>query len=46
MADFRNVAADQKKAVGIKINELKQTALNKINELREAQAEADVTTKI
>ncbi len=24
MADFRNVAADQKKAVGIKINELKQ----------------------
>lgn len=35
MADFRNVAADQKKAVGIKINELKQAALNKINELRE-----------
>lgn len=26
MADFRNVAADQKKAVGIKINELKQKA--------------------
>jgi phenylalanyl-tRNA synthetase alpha chain len=45
MADFRNVAADQKKAVGIKINELKQTALNKINELREAQAEADVTSE-
>jgi len=39
------VAADQKKAVGIKINELKQTALNKINELREAQAEADVTSE-
>lgn len=35
MADFRNVAADQKKAVGIKINELKTTALEKINELRE-----------
>lgn len=35
MNDFRNVAADQKKAVGIKINELKQTALNHINELRE-----------
>ncbi|SFG20624.1 phenylalanine--tRNA ligase subunit alpha [Prevotella sp. KH2C16] len=35
MADFRNVAADQKKAVGIKINELKQTALSKINELKE-----------
>ena len=26
MADFRNVPADQKKSVGIKINELKQTA--------------------
>ena len=25
MADFRNVAADQKKTVGIKINELKST---------------------
>lgn len=35
MADFRNVAADQKKAVGIKINELKQAALSKINELKE-----------
>ena len=35
MADFRNVAADQKKAVGMKINELKQTALERINALRE-----------
>ncbi len=35
MADFRNVAADQKKTVGIKINELKQAALGKINELKE-----------
>lgn len=35
MADFRNVAADQKRAVGIKINELKQAATDKINELRE-----------
>lgn len=34
MADFRNVAADQKKTVGIKINELKQAALGKINELK------------
>ena len=45
MADFRNVAADQKKAVGIKINELKQNASSKINELKEqaetAQAESD-----
>ncbi|WP_298456286.1 phenylalanine--tRNA ligase subunit alpha [uncultured Prevotella sp.] len=35
MADFRNVPAEQKKEVGIKINELKQTALNRINSLRE-----------
>ncbi|MDO4159924.1 MAG: phenylalanine--tRNA ligase subunit alpha [Prevotellaceae bacterium] len=35
MADFRNVAAEQKKEVGIKINELKQTALDRINALRE-----------
>jgi phenylalanyl-tRNA synthetase alpha chain len=35
MADFRNVAADQKKAVGIKINELKTTATDRINALRE-----------
>lgn len=38
MADFRNVAADQKRAVGIKINELKQAAINRINELREQVA--------
>ena len=36
MADFRNVAADQKKEVGMKINELKQAATNKINELKDA----------
>ena len=35
MADFRNVPAEQKKAVGIKINELKQTAQDRINELKE-----------
>ena len=39
MADFRNVAADQKKNIGIKINELKQTATDKINSLREELAE-------
>jgi phenylalanyl-tRNA synthetase alpha chain len=38
MADFRSVAADQKRAVGIKINELKQAAINKINELRDQVA--------
>jgi len=35
MQDFRNVAADQKKTVGIKINELKQMAFDRINSLRE-----------
>lgn len=41
MADFRNVAADQKKTVGIKFNELKQTAINKINELKEQMETAE-----
>ena len=36
MADFRNVPADQKKEVGMKINELKQTALERLNALRDA----------
>lgn len=35
MSEFRNVAADQKKTVGMKINELKQLAQAKINDLRE-----------
>ena len=35
MADFRNVPAEEKKAVGIKINELKQTAFDRINALKE-----------
>lgn len=35
MADFRNVPAEQKKEVGMKINELKQTALERINALKE-----------
>lgn len=41
MDDFRNVAADQKKVVGMKINELKQAAMQKINELKEQNAEAE-----
>lgn len=40
MADFREVSADHKKAVGMKINELKQMAIAKINELKE-QHETD-----
>ena len=35
MGEFRNVAADQKKVVGMKINELKQSAQNKINDLKD-----------
>lgn len=36
MSEFRNVSADQKKELGMKINELKQAALAKINELKDA----------
>ena len=35
MQDFRNVAAEDKKTVGMKINELKQTAFDHINALKE-----------
>lgn len=35
MQDFRNVAPEEKKSIGMKINELKQLALEKINSLRE-----------
>ena len=35
MNDFRNVAADQKKTIGMKINELKTLATERINQLRE-----------
>lgn len=35
LADFRDVPADRKKEVGIKINELKQTALERMNILKE-----------
>ena len=35
MADFRNVPAEDKKTVGMKINELKQTAFDRINALKE-----------
>ena len=41
MTDFRNVPADQKKAVGIKINELKHTAQDRINELKEQLETSD-----
>ena len=35
MADFRNVAAEEKKTIGIKINELKNKAQEKFNDLKE-----------
>ena len=40
MNDFRNVAAEQKKEVGMKINELKNFALEKINALKECAGES------
>ncbi|MDR0836315.1 MAG: phenylalanine--tRNA ligase subunit alpha, partial [Tannerella sp.] len=42
MNDFRNVAADQKKEVGKFLNELKETAQNKINGLKEQFENAKV----
>ena len=41
MADFRQVAGDQKRAVGIKLHELQQKATERINSLREAIATSD-----
>lgn len=41
MADFRNVPADQKKEVGMKLNELKQTATERINALKEKFSQED-----
>ncbi|MBQ9077832.1 MAG: phenylalanine--tRNA ligase subunit alpha [Muribaculaceae bacterium] len=39
--DFRNVPAEQKKAIGQQLNELKNLATDKINSLREALDNAD-----
>lgn len=44
MADFRTVPADQKKEVGVKINELKDAALEKINGLKEQMEEAEASS--
>ncbi len=41
MADFRNVAADEKKTVGMKINELKQLAKDRINSLKDTVGTAN-----
>lgn len=45
MGEFRNVAADQKKTVGIKINELKKVAHDKLNELREQVTTTEIGTE-
>ena len=45
MADFRNVPAEQKKTVGIKINELKTKAQEKIAALKEKFENADTSTE-
>lgn len=41
MAEFRDVAKDQKKTIGIKLNELKKAATDKINQLREEVVTTD-----
>ena len=41
MADFRNVPAEQKKEVGMKVNELKNKAQEKIAALKETFATQD-----
>ena len=53
MADFRNVAAEQKKEVGMKLNELKTKAQEKINALKEqfdnqdnGQDDLDLTVRL
>lgn len=45
MADFRNVAPDQKREVGIKINELKKVAMDRINQLREEVATQETSVE-
>lgn len=45
MTDFRTVPVEQKKEVGMKINQLKQTALERINALKEQLATDDSDTE-
>ena len=44
MGEFRNVAKEQKKEIGIKINELKTAATDKINALRDELAVAEASS--
>ena len=41
MSDFRNVPVEQKKEVGMRINELKQTAIDRINAIKQSFDTAD-----
>lgn len=43
MDDFRNVAAEEKKVLGMKLNELKNKAQEKINELKENLENSNAT---
>lgn len=45
MDDFRNVAAEEKKVLGIKLNELKNKAQEKISQLKENLENTNNTTK-
>jgi len=42
-ADFRNVPNEEKKAVGQALNDLKTSAIDKVNELKESFSHADIT---
>ena len=42
--DFRNVANEEKREVGLLLNELKNTAQDKINELKESFVNAEDTS--
>ena len=46
MNDFRNVPAEQKKEVGMKINELKTLATERINQLREEMETQDTGNEL
>ena len=45
MEEFKTVAADQKREIGVKINELKQALQAKINDLREQVATVETGTE-
>ena len=44
MGEFRNVAKEEKKTIGMKINELKNAATEKLNSLRAQLEEAEATS--